>query len=176
MKATGVVRRIDELGRIVIPKEIRKILRIKNNDNMDIYIDENNNIILKKFSIINNIADFAQLLADTLYSFLKANIIITDNSNIIAYAGENKKDYLSKEISPFIEKAINRRDNILEKYQKEYQIVIDKKECGTYILMPIIASGDVVGMIITTSKEALTELDEKIIKIGAQFLGKYLED
>lgn len=176
MKATGVVRRIDELGRIVIPKEIRKTLRIKDNDNVDIYIDENENIILKKFSVINNISDFAQNFVDSIYSFFKHNIIITDRSSIIAYAGENKKEYINNEISVFLDKAISRRENILEKYQKDFQIIKDKDEKGSYILSSIIANGDVIGMVMVTSSEGLNENDEKVTKIASQFLGKYLED
>ena len=91
MKATGVVRRIDELGRIVIPKEIRKTMRIREGENIEIYIDSNENIVLKKYSIMKKLGDFAQSFTDSIHSFLKHNIIITDSDSIIAISGDLKK-------------------------------------------------------------------------------------
>ena len=117
MKSTGVIRRIDELGRIVIPKEIRKNLRINNNVSLELFI-EDDKIILKKYSILKSIKDIAQSLSDVLYSSLNHNIIITDLFNVLAVSGSNKK-YLNKDISNSIEDSIRRREKIFENYEKD---------------------------------------------------------
>ena len=176
MKSIGIVRRIDEMGRIVIPKEIRKTLRINNNDSIEIFIEGEDNIILKKYSLVKKIDDFAQKFVDSMYTFIKHNIIITDTKDIIAVAGSNKKDFLSQPISENLENSISRRENILEKYKKDYEIIKDKKESGTYTISTIIANGDAVGLVIITSDgEEIGGVEEKIAKIASQFLGKYLE-
>ena len=175
MKNIGVVRRIDELGRIVIPKEIRKTLRIKENDNLDIYVDNNENIILKKYSLISSLTDFAQQFTDAIYNFLKKNIMITDKSTIIAYSGEDKKRYIGKNISKDLETSLDRRENILEKFEKEISFSELNKENCKYIIISIISNGDVMGLVVVFSNDELNENDYKISKIAAQFLGKYLE-
>ena len=102
MKTTGIVRRIDELGRIVIPKEIRKSLRIKEGESLEILID-NEDIILKKYSVIKNLNDFAQNITDSIYSFIKNNILITDTNSILAVSGPLKKELLNKSIGTDLE-------------------------------------------------------------------------
>ena len=84
MKATGVVRRIDELGRIVIPKEIRKNFRIKEGENVEIYIDDNN-IILKKYSELKNVSDISSNIIDSVFSIINKDIIINKKNLIIEY-------------------------------------------------------------------------------------------
>lgn len=176
MKATGVVRRIDELGRIVIPKEIRKTLRIREGENIEIFIDANENIILKKYSIMKKLGDFAQSFTDSIYSFLKHNIIITDSDNIIAISGDLKKEYQNGYISEDLISSIKRRENILEKHSKSLKLVNDKKIDCTYVINSIICNGDAVGLVlIVSTDDKITELDEKIAQIAAQFLSKYLE-
>jgi AbrB family transcriptional regulator (stage V sporulation protein T) len=177
MKATGIVRRIDELGRIVIPKEIRKTLRIREGENLEIYVDTNENIILKKYSLMNKINDFAQNFADSIHAFLKHNIIITDTNTIIACSGTQKKEYLNQPISEKLQSSLLRRENILEKYEKNFRIIEDKEEKGTYTISAIIANGDAAGLVIITSEhDKITEVEERVAKIASQFLGKYLEE
>lgn len=177
MKATGVVRRIDELGRIVIPKEIRRNLRIKNGDNVEIYTDANENIILKKYSIFKQLGDFAQNFTDAMNSFLKHNIIITDTDNVIAISGDLKDKYVNKEISEDLMVSIKRRNNILEKHPKKIKIIKDEEIEGTYVINMVYINGDVVGLVIILSTDSqMTELEERITGIAAQFLTKYLEE
>lgn len=177
MKATGIVRRIDELGRIVIPKEIRKILRLRDGESLEIYVDDQENIVLKKFSLMHKIDDFAQEFVDSIYTFLKHNIIITDNDVIIACAGKGKKDYLNKPISEDLQLALSRRENILEKYQKNFKIIDSKEEMGTYAINTIVVNGDAVGLVMVFSEnEPIGELEKRIIDIASQFLAKYLEE
>lgn len=177
MKATGVVRRIDELGRIVIPKEIRKTLRIHEGENVEIYIDNEDNIILKKFSIVKKLGDFANSFADAIHSFVKYNIIITDNDSVIAVSGPLKKEYLYKSLSEEMLLSITRRDNILQKHKKDIKIINSKKEEGSYVISTILNQGDVVGLVIILSLEEKIDVnEEKIAQIAAQFLSKYIEE
>ena len=177
MKATGVVRRIDELGRIVIPKEIRKTLRIKEGENLEIFIDDKQNVVLKKYSLMNKIEDFAQNFTDTINSFLKHNIIITDNDSIIAVSGKYKKKYLNKSIGKNLENIIFKREKILEKYNKKINVINDEELEVTYTASTIISNGDVCGLVIIFDDEALVdEIDFQICQIVSNFLGKYLED
>ena len=177
MKATGVVRRIDELGRIVIPKEIRKTMRIREGENIEIFIDDNQNIVLKKYSAIKKLGDFAQHFTDAIYSFLKYNIIITDTDSVIAVSGPLKKELNGRDLSDNMLAAIKRRENILETHTKSITIADDKSYDGTYIIHSIISDGDVVGLVIILSMEdKVGETEEKIVQIAAQFLAKYLEE
>ncbi len=177
MKATGVVRRIDELGRIVIPKEIRTTMRIREGENIEIFIDDNQNIVLKKYSAIKKLGDFAQSFTDAIYSFLKYNIIITDTDSIIAVSGPLKKELNGRDLSENMLAAIKRRENILETHTKSITIAEDKNYEGTYIIHSIISNGDVVGLVIILSTEdKVGELEEKIVQIASQFLAKYLEE
>lgn len=175
MKATGVIRRIDDLGRIVIPKEIRKTLRIKEGENLEIYI-ENENIILRKYSIMGNLNDFAQELTDSIYSLLKNNIFIMDTNNIIAVSGNLKKKYCGKPISEEIENYINRRDCMLEKYTKKMKIVDNEEEEGSFTYSSIVVNGDAIGLVLMLSqKETLSDSDKQLVKIVSSFLAKHLE-
>lgn len=175
MKTTGVVRRIDELGRIVIPKEIRKTLRIKEGENLEIYV-ENENIILKKYSAMNNLNDFAQELTDSIYSLLKKEVFITDTDSIIALSGNLKKKYLGKQISTMIEEYMNHRDSVFEKNTIKLRITEEKEEEGYYTSSPIIVGGDVIGLVfIFSEKDPLDSSEEQIVKIVANFLAKHIE-
>ena len=98
LSTTGIIRRIDELGRIVIPKEIRKNLRIKNGDNLEILVD-GENITLKKYSQIENLENIANMYAESFYQVLKYNVIVTDTDKIVAVGGNLKKKYLNNGIS-----------------------------------------------------------------------------
>jgi len=176
MKTTGIVRRIDDLGRIVIPKEIRKNFRISDGDNIEILV-EGDNIILKKHSVLNKIGNYANKFTETIYSFLKHNIIITDTDSILAVSGPLKKQYLGKQISEYLNSCIKRRENILEKYIKDINLVNEFNEKGTYCLSTIISSGDAVGLVIILSTEdQVTETDMKICQIVSKFLAKSLEE
>ncbi len=177
MKATGVVRRIDELGRVVIPKEIRKNLRIREGENIEIYIDSNDNIVLKKFSFMKKLGDFAQNFTDSIYSFLKYNIMITDADQFLAVSGPLKKDLNGKRLSEQLMTCIERREHILEKHEKEIELTPGLVKQGTYVIYSILVDGDVIGLVILFSEdERISEIEEKIVQIAAQFLAKYLED
>lgn len=99
MKATGVVRRIDDLGRIVIPKEIRKTLRIKEGDPLEIFTDREGQVILKKYSPIGELSEFATEYAETLAKTTGHIACITDKDMVIAVSGGSKKEFLEQSIS-----------------------------------------------------------------------------
>ena len=175
MKSTGIIRRIDDLGRIVIPKELRKNLRIKEGDNLEIFID-NEDIILRKYSMMNKINDLSQELTDAIYTFTKHNVFITDTDTIIAGSGTLKKDYLNKSISNFIIKSINRREKILENHFKELNLINEEKIECSYILSTILVNAEAIGMIVIISeKDKLSEIEMQLANIVSTFITKYLE-
>ena len=175
MKTTGIVRRIDELGRIVIPKEIRKSLRIKEGESLEILID-NEDIILKKYSVIKNLNDFAQNITDSIYSFIKNNILITDTNSILAVSGPLKKELLNKSIGTDLELKIKRREEMLEKHKKALKIT-DKELEWTYAVSPVIVAGDVIGLVmIISTEDNVEDVDLKLAQIASKFLSNHLEE
>lgn len=177
MKATGVVRRIDELGRIVIPKEIRKTMRIREGENIEIFIDGEERIVLKKYSAVKKLEDLALRFTDAIYAFLKYNIIITDTDCVIAVSGPLKKELNGKLISEQLIQIIQKRDSVVNKSMHSIAITEEQSYQGSYIIHSIVSNGDVVGlMIILSTEESLGEIEEKITQIASQFLSKYLEE
>ncbi|MBQ2946988.1 MAG: AbrB/MazE/SpoVT family DNA-binding domain-containing protein [Bacilli bacterium] len=175
MKATGIIRRIDDLGRVVIPKEIRKNLRIKEGDNLEIFV-VNEDIILKKYSMMNKINDLAQELTDAIYTFMKHSIFITDTDQVVAASGPLKKKYLNKNISDFITESIKRRDKILENHFKELNFIEDEKLTCSYVMSTILVNGEATGMILIISEEEkMSESEMQMAGIVSSFMTKYLE-
>lgn len=175
MKATGIIRRIDDLGRVVIPKEIRKSLRIKEGDNLEIFV-VNEDIILKKYSMMNKINDLAQELTDAIYTFMKHSIFITDTDQVVAASGPLKKKYLNKNISDFITESIKRRDKILENHFKELNFIEDEKLTCSFVLSTILVNGEATGMILIISEEEkLSDAEMQMAGIVSSFMTKYLE-
>ena len=171
MKSTGVLRRIDELGRIVIPKEIRRNLKIKDGESLEIFID-NDAVILKKFSDMKDLHDIAQNCSDSFYDVINKNILITDLNKVIAASGSLKKKYLNKEISNFISDSIKNR-NIEEIHNIE--IVNGIHEESEFNISYVVVSGDAVGSVIILSDSKITDLMKKTSNFIAKFLGKHLE-
>lgn len=176
MKATGMVRKIDELGRIVIPKEIRRTLKIKEGDSLEIYMDEESEIILKKHSFLNVLNDIANKYVDSVYSFMNKNIIITDRDIVIAASSPLKKKYLGNQISNNLEKIIEKRESTTMNDTSEIEFISGSKMDVAYTISPIIANGEVEGLVIIFSDTSIESEDEKIAQLSALFLGKQLED
>ena len=170
MKSTGVVRRIDELGRIVIPKEIRKNLRIKNGDSLEIFLDDEA-IILKKYSQIESLEMIAENYVETFNQVMKHNIIVTDRDKVIAIAGNLKKKFLGKPISEFTDRSIERRDSFVERQKKEVEIIENVKEYGYYSFSSIVLNGDILGSVIILSTETpLIQVEEKMAEILSKLI------
>ena len=174
MKATGVVRRIDDLGRIVIPKEIRRNLRIRDGESLEIFVD-NNNVVLKKFSIMRNIDEYASNLVIALYSLIKKGIVITDGDSVIA-CSSNLKDLLNKPISDRMSACIRRRESIIEKYNKELVITDDFSVDCKYVINSIVANGDSVGLVIIFDKDEIGDDDMLIASLASKILSKSIEE
>ena len=171
--SSGIVRRIDELGRIVIPKEIRKNLRIKNGDNLEILV-EGENITLRKYSQIENATDMANVYAESFYQVLKYNVIITDTDKVIAIAGNLKKKYLNMGISEMVETMIERRNSMVERKKSNIEITPGLIEFGYYAIAPIINNGDSIGSVIILSLDTpMLEQEEKLAQILANMLSNY---
>ena len=176
MKTTGVVRRIDDLGRVVIPKEIRKTLRIKDGESLEIFL-ESDNIVLKKYSPFTNLENFYKSYVDSIYTAIKDNIMIVDRDKIVAVAGDLKKQYLDKNISSSIDKMIQSRVTVVEKEFKELSLISDRTEFCSYVISPIIVGGDAIGAVIILLRDRkIEEFEEKTATIAAKFLGKYIEE
>lgn len=170
---TGIVRRIDELGRIVIPKEIRKNLRIKNGDNLEILVD-GENITLRKYSQIENLTDMANIYADSFYQVLKYNVIVTDTDKVVAIAGNLKKKYLNLGISDRLTSMIERRDSFVERKKSSIEISPGLSEFGYYAVATIINNGDSIGSVIILSLDTpMLEQEEKLAMILANMLSNY---
>lgn len=179
MRATGIVRRIDDLGRIVIPKEIRKILKIRDGEALEIFTDKDNKIILKKYSTMGELYSLSQEYAEVLEEHLNKGIIITDRDSVIATSKATKKDYNEKDISKELEELITNREEI--KSQSNKRIALIKKDSTEYtsqVIIPLISlSGDCIGSIamISNKTETISEEDEKTLRIAASFLGKQVQ-
>lgn len=183
MKATGVVRRIDDLGRVVIPKEIRKTLRIKEGAPLEIFTGKEGEIILKKYSPIGELSEFATEYAETLAKTTGHIACITDKDTVIAVSGGSKKEYLEQGISPELEQIMDEKENYTSKENNDQAIPITKneensKKKNAQVVYPIIADGDVIGTVILLSKDENTkmnEVEQKVVQSAASFLGTQME-
>lgn len=179
MKATGIVRRIDDLGRVVIPKEIRRTLRIREGDPLEIFVDRDGEVILKKYSPIGELGDFAKEYAESLADSTGHIAIIADRDVMIAVSGASKKDFLEKPIGEEVETAMEERKTILGGAAGDYTIVRDRSErFGGRVIAPIIAAGDPIGAVILVNRDESTKMGEterKLAETAAGFLGKQME-
>lgn len=177
MKATGIVRRIDDLGRVVVPKEIRRTLRIREGDPLEIFVDREGEVILKKYSPINELSEFAQEYAHALFDSLGQKILVTDRDEIIAIAGASKKEYLNKNIGKEIESSMDKREGKVEKNESTVEIVEGKEETvSSYLIQPIVSNGDPVGSVIMLmDKGSLTDVEVKVCQAAANFLARQME-
>lgn len=186
MKATGIVRRIDDLGRVVIPKEIRRTLRIREGDPLEIFVDRDGEVILKKYSPIGELGDFAKEYADSLHESVGHIALIADRDTVIAVAGAPKKEFMDKAIGPVVEKVMEERKTVLLNRpleNKQYRgAVIGEEEEETKltasVISPIIAEGDPIGAVILCSKDPdaqMGDLEVKLAETAAGFLAKQME-
>ncbi|MBQ6547188.1 MAG: AbrB/MazE/SpoVT family DNA-binding domain-containing protein [Bacilli bacterium] len=175
MKNTGVVRRIDDLGRIVIPKDIRKTLRIKDGESLEIFLSSDN-IVLKKYSPLEGLQNFYKTYAESIYSEIGYNIMIVDRDKVVAASGDFKKKYLDKPISSTIDFVIQSRIVSSSKDMVKISIISEETLDASYVIAPIITNGDAVGaVIIMSSRDSIDDFVVKTGIIAAKFLGKYIE-
>lgn len=182
MKATGIVRRIDDLGRVVIPKEIRRTLRIREGDPLEIFTGRDGEVILKKYSPIGELSEFATEYAESLHEALQHNAIISDRDTIIAVSGVSKKEYLEKRVSKALEKIMEDRETVvLNQGDKLITFASDESDTSKYtaqVIAPIVTHGDPIGTVILCSKDkgvTMGEVEKKIATTAAAFLSKQME-
>ena len=176
MIETGLIRKIDGLGRLVIPKEIREKYNIKENDYLE-FLVSNEGFLIKKYSKLSNFQVLAQELTDTLNDFLGAEVLIAECDKILAYSGKNKKKYLNKKVSNEIVKSIKRRESLFEQYNKDLILIENDVLNCSYINQTLVANSEEVGIIfLYRTDKSVSLIDKKIINIVASFFTKYLED
>ena len=183
MKATGVVRRIDDLGRVVIPKEIRKTLRIKEGDPLEIFTDKEGEVILKKYSPIGELSEFASGYAETLSKTTGHIACITDKDTVIAVSGGSKKEFLEQNLSPELEQLMEDKEIYTSNDNNNVALPITKndnneRKYNSQVVYPIISDGDAIGSVVLLSKEnttKTTEVEKKVAQSAASFLGSQME-
>ena len=184
MKATGIVRRIEDLGRVVIPKEIRRTMRIREGDPLEIYTDREGEVIFKKYSPIGELTNFAEQYADTLHKVCLMDVIICDRDVVIACAGVPKREYLEKSLSEELEKLMESRSIYTHREGSDPMMPLSES-LAHYVscAMPIISSGDIIGIVASLKsldgygKNNLSaEVENRLVSTAAGFLGRQLEE
>ena len=162
MKATGIVRRIDDLGRVVVPKEIRKVLRIREGDPLEIYTGTTGEVILKKYSPIGELGQMAESFAETASSVLGLPVLVSDTDRFVAASGIRQKDYIDREIDADLDEIIQCKE---------------KLETASRIVIPILTNGDPISSVtvLPTESHALTEAEIKTAELGAKLLARQME-
>ena len=178
MKATGIVRRIDDLGRVVIPKEIRRTMRIREGDPLEIYTSRDGEVIFKKYSLISALEDFSSQLCDILSRSTGLTAAITDRDTVIAAAGSGRRELLSRRISPALEQIMDRR-GVYQQQTEEDRIPLGDREQDPIVAVaaPILCEGDVLGAVLLFSdgQRHSDEADYKLAQMVSVFLGRHME-
>ncbi len=179
MKATGIVRRIDDLGRVVIPKEIRRVFRIREGDALEIFTSRDGEVIFKKYSPVGEMSSFSTQYAETLYKICQMAVVITDRDNVIACAGASRKEYMERKLSEDFDAIMNSRALFSDVDKTKRVAVTDGASAFVRYAMPIITDGDVVGCIASLYQEGerteINDAEAKLIQTAASFLGKQFE-
>ncbi len=176
MKATGIVRRIDDLGRVVIPKEIRRTMRIREGDPLEIYTEKDGEVIFKKYSPIGELGDFAVTYVETLAKTSGVGACITDRDTIIAVSGVPKKELMEKKVSADLDRMMEEKKAV---HSSEKSVAVadgnDKYSAG--IVVPIVSEGDTIGSVVFFMNDAkpLGEVENKLAESAAGFLGRHME-
>ena len=178
MKATGIVRRIDDLGRVVIPKEIRRTMRIREGDPLEIFTSREGEVIFKKYSLVGGLEEFAAQFCDTLAHSTDFTAAIADRDSIIAVAGSGKRELLGKTISRALEKMMDSRA-IYQRQAEDAALAVSEAaaEYTVAVAAPILCQGDVLGQVLflTGQDRMAGESEYKLAQTVAAFLGKNME-
>ncbi len=179
MKATGIVRRIDDLGRVVIPKEIRRTMRIREGDPLEIFTSKDGEVIFKKYSLLGGVDEFAAQLCETLSKTTGASVAVTDRDSVIAAAGGARRELIGKHISPQLEQIMEDR-GVYRAVPGERSVFVTESldRCCASIAAPIISEGDALGLVLFVSNEGdapAGETEYKLAQTIAGFLGRHME-
>ncbi len=180
MKATGIVRRIDDLGRVVIPKEIRRTMRIREGDPLEIFTNKDGEVIFKKYSPIGELGEFASQYAEALAKASGLPICITDRDSVIAVAGIAKRDFLEKRVSEELEKIMSNKSpyNTNTSHSSNLPLLDGNEKHHLLLAQPIIAEGDSIGSVafFSDGNEKVSAAEEKLVSAAAGFLGRHMEN
>ena len=180
MKATGIVRRIDDLGRVVIPKEIRRTMRIREGDPLEIYTDAGGEVIFKKYSPVGELSTFALEYAEALSKTGGYPVIICDNDHVIAVSGMPKKEILERRISHDLEEMTEgRKSHFMKALSDQKLFPVEGIDRHALVAMPIIVAGDVCGTIVLLSSDqhqTATDAEQKLCAVAASFIAKQMEE
>lgn len=176
MQGTGIIRRIDDLGRVVIPKEIRRVHKLREGDPLEIFCTKEG-ILFKKYSPIGVISDFASNYADSLHEATNHIVLITDRDDVIAVSGGSKKTYLEREIGSLVFRLQEERKSVLCNNESEAELIKNFIEkYSSYVFAPIFQMGDILGSVIFVSHESkMSESDVRLVEVAASFLSKQTE-
>lgn len=178
MKATGIVRRIDDLGRVVIPKEIRRTLRIKEGDPLEIFTDREGEVIFKKYSPIGELGDFAFNFAESMSRAVGAPVCITDKDTVIAVSGAPKKALCDRRVSTDLEQIMEDKISFsMKNASKPVHVTDDQDKYSIGVAVPIISEGDTIGSVVICAddKSAVGDSDLRVVQTAANFLGRHME-
>lgn len=180
MKATGIVRRIDDLGRVVIPKEIRRTMRIRDGDPLEIYTAGDGEVIFKKYSPIGELSVMAMQYVDVIVKCTEFPVVICDRDHCVAAAGTSKKEVLERRVTTWLEDLMESRKSFISgKDSTDGQSPLEGVDHKASIVIPIICAGDIAGAVImlTTDTNAMpSDSDIKLATVAAGFLGKQMEE
>ena len=176
MKATGVVRRIDDLGRIVIPKELRRTMRIKEGDSLEIFIDGSDKVILRKYSPVQNIHDIVEEFVSGIYESNKVDIVVTDSDKVIAVGGNVPKELVGKKITMSLEDRMHNRTTQIIERGSNFSITENFVLNKAAVFKPIHVYGDILGSIIIVGDNGITDVEKSLIEFSTSFFNKYLEN
>ncbi len=179
MKATGIVRRIDDLGRVVIPKEIRRTMRIREGDPLEIFTDADGEVIFKKYSPMAELGTFAVEYCDVLAKTGNLPAIVTDKDHVIAAAGTSKKELLERRVSQQLEELMEaRKPYEYTPSETRRMLPVEGVDKSAIVASPILAAGDIVGSVMFLAPDPSycpTEADRKLLTAASLFLGKHME-
>lgn len=180
MKATGIVRRIDDLGRVVIPKEIRRTMRIREGDPLEIFTDNDGEVVFKKYSPVGELSPFAAQYADVMSRACGLPVLICDRDHVVAAAGVSKKEYQERRISAQLEEVMEQRRTYTARAGDQNRMQpVESIDRYAAIVVPIVAAGDVTGAVCLMLPETGAipgEAEIKLTQVAAAFLGKQMEE
>ncbi len=179
MKATGIVRRIDDLGRVVIPKEIRRTMRIREGDPLEIYTNSDGEVIFKKYSAISEMSENASYVADIMYKIAGCPVVIFDKDHVVASAGVSKKEFAERRVTGQLEEIMESRGQYFcPEGSTNNFYPAEGIERTAIAAVPIITAGDITGAVAFLSSEKnaeATDLQKSLINAAAQFLARQIE-
>lgn len=185
MKATGIVRRIDELGRIVIPIEIRRTMNIREGDPLEIFVDRDGEVILKKYSAIAELGTFVQAIVDSLHESTGLMAVMTDRDEVVTVAGAPPREFMEKRVGSIVLRAMEERESfrfLPEDHNHPGSVIgEDAERCifASEVIVPVIVGGDPLGAIILGSKDSerpVGDIEMKLSQSAAGFLSRHMEE